>query len=141
MKFNVKDLDIEFLKQRAFTEAKEIHSKESTRRGRSLEEIKETCLYGHAAEVYLITHQGFKDNPLDYTDVKTPAGKAAEIKVTQIEQYVPYVLKRCNEAAREKWRNYPAILYIFIGNKDTLDYHLYGRYCYNGIEFVKETND
>lgn len=141
MKFNVKDLDIEFLKQRAFAEAKDIFSKDSTRRGRSLEEIKETCLYGHAAEVYLIKHQGFKDNPLDYTDVKTPTGKPAEIKVTQGEYYVRYVLERCDAAANQKWRNYPAILYIFIGDKDTLDYHLYGRYCYNGTNFVKANNE
>ena len=55
MTFDVSDIqDKSEWKERAMTEAKAIHSKPSTARDRTLNEIYETCLYGHAPEQYLI---------------------------------------------------------------------------------------
>lgn len=139
MKFNaITDIDVDFLKERAFTEAALIYAKPSTRKDRSLQQIRETCLYGHAAEVYLIQHCGFKDDTRDYRDVFDPNGKDVEVKVTSCENYVGDVLRRCNETAELKYRQYPKKLYVFIGDKQTLDYHLYSTYSYNGIEFIKD---
>lgn len=142
MKFNAKkDLNAEELYTRAETEAKLIHRKQSTARGRSLEEIIETVLFGHAAELYLIKHHKFKDDTREYKDVIDPNGNLVEVKVTEGEYYVSYVLARCNDAARETWRKYPEILYIFIGNKETCDYHLHGIYHWNGKEFCLQTQE
>jgi diphthamide synthase subunit DPH2 len=138
MKFNIKDIDHEFLKKRAYEEARLIFLKESTRRNRTLEDIAAATMYGHAPEVYLIQHQGYKDDVRPYKDVFDTSGKEVEIKVTEIEEYVPYVLERCNTASAEKFRKYAKKLYIFIGNKKTLDYHLYGMYSYNGTKFIKD---
>lgn len=137
MQFNVTELDSGLLKERSFEEASIIHSKASTARGRSLEEIAATTMYGHAAECYLL-ELGFDDDPRPYKDVIDPAGNPVEVKVTEGDYYVPYVLKRCNEAASQKWREYPEILYIFIGDKKTGDYHLEGIYNWNGTQFIKE---
>ena len=142
MKFNAKeDLDGKELYERAATEAKLIYNKPSTARGRSLEEIIETVLYGHAAELYLIKHHGFSDDPHEYKDVIDLDNNPVEVKVTEGEWYVPYVLERCNNAARETWRKYPEILYVFIGNKETYDYHLHGIYHWNGEEFCLQTQE
>lgn len=138
MKFNAKDLDVEFLKERAKREANEILKSESKTRGRSRSQVIMDCLYGQAAECYLIQHEGFIDDTEEFKDVLDKNRKPVEVKVTSKESYVKFVLDRCNEQAKQKWRNYPRQLYIFIGDRTTLDYHLYGRYCYNGIEFVKE---
>jgi len=95
-------------------------------------------MYGQAAEVYLIQYHGFSDDDRIYKDVLDPNGKDVEVKVTECEEYVPFVLSRCNKAAKDKWRQYPKKLYIFIGDRQTLDYHLYGTYSYNGTNFIKD---
>jgi hypothetical protein len=142
MKFNAKtDLDPARLYNRAETEAKLIHSKPSTARGRSLENIIETVMYGHAAELYLIDHESFSDDPREYKDVIDTEGNQVEVKVTEGEYYVPYVLQRCNDAAIETWRKYPEILYIFIGNKETYDYELHGIYHWNSKQFCLQTEE
>ena len=138
MKFNIADIDHDLLKARAQAEARQIFLKESTRRNRSLEEIVATVMYGHAAEVYLIQYEGFTDDERPYKDVFDRNGKDVEVKVTECEEYVPFVLARCEEAAKDKWRKYPKKLYIFIGDRNTLDYHLYGTYSYNGTKFIKD---
>lgn len=130
MEFNVKDLDQDMLKSRALKEAKRIFQKKSTRKNRTLEEIHITAMYGHAAEIYLLNN-GFTDDDREFKDVISPEGEPVEVKVTEGEYYVPYVLKRCNEAFFEPWRNYPKILYIFINDKKTFDYKLYGIYEWN----------
>lgn len=130
MEFNVKDLDQDMLKNRALKEAKLIFQKKTTRKNRTLEEIHITAMYGHAAEIYLLNN-GFTDDDREFKDVISPEGEPVEVKVTKSEYYVPYVLKRCNEAASESWRNYPKILYVFIGNRKTLDYKLSGIYKWN----------
>jgi len=139
MRFNAKELDIPFLKQRARKEADFILQSESKMNGRSPLQVMIDCLYGQAAECYLIQHQGYTDDADDYKDVKDKNKKSVEIKVTSKEFNVEYVLKRCNQAVKQKWRNYPTKLLIFIGNKTTLDYYLFGTYYYNGTEFIKET--
>lgn len=138
MKFNVRDIDHDLLKKRARAEARAIFLKESTRKNRTEEEIIATVMYGHAAEVYLIQYQGFKDDERPYKDVFDPNGKDVEVKVTESEQFVPYVVGRCNNDAKDKWRKYPKKLYVFIGDRHTLDYHLYSTYSYNGTEFIKD---
>lgn len=142
MKFNAKtDLDPVRLYNRAETEAKLIHSKPSTARGRTLKQIIEMVLYGHAAELYLIKHQGFTDDSREYKDVIDLDNNPVEVKVTEGTYYVPYVLQRCNDAAMETWRKYPEILYIFIGNKETYDYELHGIYLWNGKEFCLQIEE
>ena len=141
MKFNaIVDIDRITLKERSFAEAKLIYSKESTRKGRSLEKIVETCMYGHAAELYLMG-QGFADDPAPFRDIIDPEGNPVEVKVTEGEYYVPYVLERANTAARDAWRKYPKHLYVFIGDKNTLDYHLHGIYLWNGEKFCLQSSE
>lgn len=142
MKFNAKnDLDPVRLYNRAEAEAKLIYSKPSTQRGRTLENIIETVMYGHAAELYLIDHEGFRDDTREYKDVVDLEGNDVEVKVTEGEHYVSYVLDRCNAAAMETWRKYPEKLYIFIGNKENYDYHLHGIYCWNGEQFCLQQEE
>ena len=139
MKFNAIDLDKHFLKRRAFMEAFEIWSKPARRYDRSIEQIRETVLYGQAAEVYLIYHHGFIDDPRPYKDLFNRNGVSVEVKVTEGAYYVPFVIKRCEAAALQKFRKYSEILYIFIGDKSSLEYNLYGIYNWNGTNFIKET--
>ena len=142
MQFNAKnDLDPVKLYNRAEAEAKLIYSKPSTRRGRSLENIIETVMYGHAAELYLIDHEGFKDDTREYKDVVDPGGNDVEVKVTEGKYYVSHVLDRCNAAAMETWRKYPEKLYIFIGNKESCDYYLHGIYEWNGEKFCLQQEE
>ena len=142
MKFNAKnDLDPVRLYNRAEAEAKLIYSKPSTQRGRTLENIIETVMYGHAAELYLIDHEGFKDDTREYKDVVDLDGNDVEVKVTEGEHYVSYVLDRCNAAAMETWRKYPEKLYIFIGDKESCDYHLHGIYEWNGKQFCLQEEE
>ena len=136
MKFNAKtDLDPRELLMRASTEAKLIYKKPSTRKGRTLQQITEACLRGHAAELYLIKYQNFSDDLREYKDLFDPSEESTEIKVTEGEYYVPYVLNRCNQAAAEKWRKYPKKLMIFIDDSKTNDYYLYNTYEYINFEF------
>jgi hypothetical protein len=141
MKFNASIIDKDFLKARAFAEAKEILKSESKTRGRTDLEVKMDCLYGHAAECYLLQYENFKDDSREYKDVFDRTGKAVDVKVTAHAGNIPYILERANKYASERWRNFPRKLYIFIGNKVTLDYYLYGIYCYNGIEFTKDNHE
>lgn len=132
------DIDLEFLKQRAKEEAALIFSKASTRQGRTFNEVLAATMYGHAAEVYLIQHQNFKDDPTPFKDLIDLNGNNVEVKVTQCKEYVLFVLKRCEGYAREKWKKYPSIVYIFINNKTNTVYNLEGIYHWNGVHFIKE---
>jgi len=124
--------------QRAKNEAEKIFSKESTRRGRTLEEIYRVCLYGHAAEQYII-ETGWTDDEREYKDLFDPYFDPVEIKVTRHIGNVPYVLDMCKKHKLEEWRGYPDIVYIFINNKVDKDYYHEGVYVWNGKEFVKNT--
>lgn len=136
MKFNATILDQERLKARAYTEAQLIFDKESTRRGRSLQEVRRDCLMGHAAELYLIDHCGFKDDPRPYKDVFDTEGAPAEIKTTRKVKDVHHILRRAKEYMLEDWRKYPKQVYIFLVNGYNGDYELHGIYNWNGKEFV-----
>jgi hypothetical protein len=131
MKFNASQLDSDFYLARAKAEAAEIFSKTSTRLKRSFNQILETTLYGHAPEVFLIKEMGFTDDTRKYKDVIDAENSFVEVKVTEGDYYVPYVLKRANRARQDAWREYPDILYIFIGDKVTADYSLHGIYYWN----------
>lgn len=135
--FNSKDLNQEAWAQRARAEAVLIHKKDSTGRGRSFEEVYETTKYGHAAEMYLIENFGFTDDPEMYRDVRSPSGAQVEVKVTSKKEYVRYVLRDANKAARLSWRNYPSKLLIFISPFEDTIYTFHGYYKFNGKEFVK----
>jgi hypothetical protein len=135
MKFNANELNKEFFLTRAKEEATQIYSKENTRKNRSFQEILEITLYGHAPEVYLIENHSFKDDHRKYKDVIDPNGNHVEVKTTEGDYYVPFVLKRANAAKLETWRKFPDILYIFIGDKQTGDYELHDIYEWNGKTF------
>jgi len=136
MSFNFDDIkNKDEWRERAMNEAKQIHSKPSTARGRTLNEIYETCLYGHAPEQYLI-ETGWEDDERPYKDLIDPQGDPVEIKVTEKEEFVPYVLARCQTAKLEKWRNYPDIVYIFINNKKETSYRHQGTYIWNEKKYV-----
>ena len=96
MRFNRSQLDQEFLYKRALAEAEKIFAKETTRRGRSIDEIVATCIYGHAAEVYLMS-LGYIDDTRPYKDLFEPDDTSIEVKVTEHIGNVPYVLDRCKK--------------------------------------------
>lgn len=141
LKFNIKDLNQKDLEKSARDEATLIYGKESTRRNRTFKEIYETTLYGKAAEQYLIEKHNYKDDPRIYKDVIDTNNIATEVKVTQTEAYVPYVLKRANVAAREAWRKYPEKLLVFISSKNESDYTFYKSYMWNKRSKVFEENN
>ena len=129
MKFNAKtDLDPARLYNRAETEAKLIHSKPSTARGRSLENIIETVMYGHAAELYLIDHESFRDDPREYKDVMTPQWKLGEniqkffisllvIKKHMIMNYMEFIygmVKNFVYKSKKMMYNIPIILMEYL---------------------------
>ena len=136
MKFNATILDQDRLKARAYAEAQLIFDKDSTRRGRTLKEVRRDCLMGHAAELYLIDHCGFSDDPQPYKDVFDTEDIPTEIKTTRKVKDVEHILRRAKEYMLEAWRKYPKQLYIFMVNGYNGDYELYGIYHWNGKEFV-----
>lgn len=136
MKFNARDLDTSTLLSRAKEEAQAIFDNPDTRRERSLKEIIETSLYGHAAELHLIEEYKFKDDPKPFKDLFDTEGNSVEVKVTQFKHYVPYVLERAANAKKQTWRGFPDILYVFIGDKATLEYNLDGIYKWGKTKFV-----
>ena len=138
MKFNAKDLDLEFLKARAFKEAEYIMRSPDKRRGRSDLRIKEDCLFGQAAECYLLQCEGFTDDSREYKDVKDRNRKPVEVKVISYPQAIGKLLERVNLSAKQRYKQYARKLYVFVGNRITADYYLYGTYSYNGTEFVKD---
>jgi hypothetical protein len=137
MSFSIDDIQFkDEWRERAMNEAKQIHSKESTARNRSLNEIYEACLYGHAPEQYLI-ESGWEDDTRKYKDVIDPIGDLNEIKVTEHIGNVPYVLARCQAAKLETWREYPDIVYIFINDRKSKEYTHEGIYLWNGKKYKK----
>ena len=135
--FDVRDLDQEFLRNRSEKEAKRIFNKESTRKGRSYIEILKTVMYGQASEVFMLS-QGYKNNPQPYQDILEKSDEEpSEVKTTEKEAYIPDVLRRCkNIIDNDKWRNHPKIVHIWINNKKDFIYKYYGKYVYNGKEFI-----
>jgi len=138
MSFSIDDIQekSEWL-ERSELEAKQIHSKASTARGRTYDQILEVCLYGHAAEQYLI-ETGWEDDLRKYKDLIDPLGDNVEIKVTEHAGNISYVLDRCKEAKLETWRNYPDIVYVFTNDKKSKEYVHEGIYVWNGKKFNRD---
>lgn len=135
MKFNRSKLDQQLLLARATAEADKIVIKDKT--GRNYQQILEACLYGQAAEVYLLSI-GYIDDTRPYKDVFEPDDTPVEIKVTQHEGNVPYILDRCAERIQEAWRTHPTRVYIWINDKESDDYELNGIYDWNGRGWIKK---
>lgn len=135
MKFNLKELDLQVIKSRAFDEAVKIYEKPSTRKGREFHEILATCMYGQAAEVYLMT-QGFSDDTRPFRDVIHPDGTPVEVKVTRTEHNIKYILEDCKKKRLWKDSTHPNVVYVFISNKKLYEYVLHGIYVWNGEEFI-----
>lgn len=135
MKFNLKQLDIYSIRERAWEEAVKIYNKPSTRHNREFPEILATCMYGQAAEVYLMS-QGFTDDTRPFRDVLHPDGTPVEVKVTEGDYYVEYVLEHCREKRLWKNSDHPDIVYVFINDKKSYEYKLHDIYKWNGSEFI-----
>tara|TARA_B100000676_G_scaffold310225_1_gene376109 strand:+ start:1054 stop:1500 length:447 start_codon:yes stop_codon:yes gene_type:complete len=129
-----KDLDKEFWLNRAEKEAKLIYSKPGPRRGRSLEEIIKTTAFGHAAECWLMKKYNFKDDLRPYKDL-IYENVPVEVKAVNHVGNVPYMLQTCVDYKLEKWRKFPDIVYMFIGNKSSGDYHFHKAYKWNATAF------
>jgi hypothetical protein len=135
LKFNASTLDQQLILARATGEADKIVKNDKT--GRSYREILETCLYGQAAEAYLLSI-GYVDDTRPYKDVFEPDGTSIEVKVTAHSGNVPYILDRCAERIGEVWRTHPTRVYIFINDKKSDEYTLYGIYDWNGKTWIKK---
>jgi hypothetical protein len=134
MRFNICDLDQDRLDTRVNEQAMEIYANVERARGRSLDDIKQDCRVGLAAEVYLIDHCGFKDDERLYKDVIDLDGHSVEVKVTSNQAYVSYVLDRLIKAKGEAYRDISDIVYLFVVNKNTWDYELEGVYHWVDID-------
>jgi hypothetical protein len=128
-----KDIDPALLKQRAKEEAIQIHSKESTRKGRTLPQIIEACMFGHASELWLLKN-GFTDDTRKYKDLFKD-NVSVEVKTVGYPLAAEYEIARCNDRKKETWRNFPDIVYMYVGDRKTLDYYLEGIYQWNGRRF------
>jgi len=128
------DLDRNFWLERAFTEAQKIYNRLSTRRNRSLDQIKKATAFGHAAECWLIQEYNFKDDTREYKDLFDTDGNPVEIKVVGRIENVPYELRNCANRMNEKWRQHPEIVYMFIGNRETGDYNFHSKYIWHEIQ-------
>jgi len=143
-KFNVKDLNQDFYLTRARTEAKSIFGKEGPRRGRSYDEVLKSVKYGHAPECRLIQECSFIDDLREYKDLLHPkTNEEVEIKTVPDESLVNGKLNECAANKTEKskfypykegWRNFPDIVYMFIGNPKTGDYRFFGEYNWDKVK-------
>jgi len=134
MKFSRANLDQKLLLSRAEKEANKILLKDKSR---TYEQILKACLYGQAAEVYLLSI-GYIDDTKDYKDLFEPDNTSIEIKVTKHIGNVPYVLDRCAERIAEKWREHPTRVYVWINDTESDDYELNGIYDWNGRGWIKK---
>jgi len=135
--FSLKDINLIELLAKAKVESQLIFDKESTRKGRTLNDITVTNMYGLAAEQFLIEKCNFTDNPLPYQDVISPEGIDVEVKVTKVFNYIPDVLRRL----KEKRKKYPSLyqpdwVFIYTNNKKTRDYVFAGAYKWTGRTYV-----
>lgn len=135
--FSLKDINLIELLAKAKAESQLIFDKESTRKGRTLDDITVTNMYGLAAEQFLIEKCNFTDNPLPYQDVISPEGIDVEVKVTKVFNYIPNVLRRL----KEKRKKYPSLyqpdwVFIYTNNRKTREYVFAGTYKWNGKTYV-----
>jgi hypothetical protein len=132
--FDTKDLDSALWELRALTEAKLIFGKESTRRGRTWEDVLSVCMQGQAAEIWLMS-QGFTNDERNYHDVIHPSGTSIEVKVTSWN--ARYILDRYAEklkgARRAEW---PTTVYVFYNELGSSLYVFHGIFHWNGERFI-----
>ena len=141
MKFNIKDLNQKQLVEKSNKESDAIYSKESTRNGRTIEEIRAANLYGLASEQFLIEKCGFNNDPHKYKDVISPQGHSVEIKTTSAKG-VGRMLNICNSwKADQPWRKLPEWLMIFESEWQSGEYKLQGTYKWNGQSYADKTFD
>ncbi len=142
--FNVKkDIDPYTLRNRAFKEAEQIYSKESTRRGRNIAQIAEACMFGHASEIWMMENGGYVDDTRKYKDLFYPyAPVEVEVKTVGYPAAVPLELKRCADRKQEAWRGFPDYVVVWIGDRKTGDYHHEGTYvwCHTEKKFKKNVS-
>ena len=126
MRFNaLLDLDRSLWFAKAMEEAQLIYQRNQDR---EIGEIMEKCVYGAAAEQWLIQHRNHVNDPRAYKDVIDPNGRGIEVKTTSKESYVDHVLCRANEAATQPWRDFEKRLYIFVGSPTTYEYEFHSIY-------------
>ena len=144
------DLDRNFWLTRAYAEAQKIYDRPSTRgfnkktgKPRTLDEVRKDTAFGHAPECMLIKECGYVDDTREYKDLFDKNGNSIEIKTVENIKNVPFKLKECVNLRTEKskyyphkenWRNFPDIVYVFIGNKETGDYHFHSKYVWHGLQ-------
>jgi len=129
MRFNaLEDIDREAWLTRAICDALAIQRSDP---GRPIGNILDRCLYGTAAEQWLIEHSGFTNNDEKYQDLLDEFHNRVEIKTTGCVNYVPFVLERLEENAKEPWRNVPETVMVFIGDDKTFEYELHATYDFN----------
>ena len=123
MKFDaLLDLDRSAWFAKALEEAHMIHQREYNRDNG---EIMEKCVYGAAAEQWLIQHREHENDVRPFKDVLDPVGRGVEVKTTSREKYVDNVLQRANESAVQPWRDFEKRLYIFVGCPRTYKYEFH----------------
>ena len=118
MRFNIKDLNQKQLVEKSNKESDAIYSKESTRKGRTIEAIRMSNLYGLASEQFLIEKCGFNDDPRAYKDVISPQGHSVEIKTTSAKG-VAKMLNTCDYwKVSEPWRQLPINYKVHMNGMD-----------------------
>ena len=122
--FNINEINPIQLHDRATNEAKKIATNTSFKMsGRTYEDLIRQTRRGHAAEIYLIDVLGYKDDEREYKDVIDPAGNFVEVKVTNSERNIPFMIERfANIKLTEEWKDWPDHLIIFINPIDSSEY-------------------
>lgn len=66
---------------RLLNEVNGIYNKESTRKGRTYEQVLESTIMGHKLEQYLLDNNDFIDDERKYMDLLSPSGASVDCKV------------------------------------------------------------
>ena len=140
MKFNIKDLNTDELVTKSRNESDDIYSTPSTRGDRTYSEVRQTNLYGLAAEQFLIEKCGFNNDPRSYKDVISPSGLSVEVKVTTVKK-VGALLSRCDIERQKPYRQFSDWLFIFESGWLSGVYELYGTYHWDGDGFINKPFD
>ena len=107
-------VDMDIVRKNSMAESKKIFSKESTRRGRTLDVIYKANLQSQIAERRLIEEHGFVNDPRDFMDV-IYKGNTIDVKTS-----VRSILATKNEiidelSKRKTWRSKPNVADNIIG--------------------------
>lgn len=131
--FDSKDIDQEMWEARTLAEATLIFNKESTRQGRTWEQVYSKCRQGQASELWLLS-KGFKDDLRPYHDVIHPDGTPIEVKTSKWE--ARYILNRYAEKLKSRPRDWPNTVYVFHNNPSETLYSWTGIFVWNGKSFI-----